>query len=116
MEHIEAVVVLGSDDDELHTSSFGQCNNSVRIEPCWIEICSESRIFVERNWRVRHDLLAVSVVDLLAVPYATQRGVEAEVNEHAELPVLPLLDGRLQQAGGQEWSRLIERGGVGMLL
>ena len=60
-----------------------------------------------------HDLLAVPVGDLLALPHTAQHGVEPEVNEHAELVILPLLD-RFSAGSDARWLLwLIQRLSVG---
>lgn len=88
-EHVEAVVVLGGDDDVLHAGSFGESDDGVGVKLGGVEAGCELGVLVARDVRVGHDLLAIALGDGLALPDATEFGVETEVDEHAEAAGLP---------------------------
>lgn len=83
VKHVEAVVVLGRYHDEPHARGFGQGNDGVGIEVRRIELTGESAVLVQRNGRIGHDLLAVTVIDLLALPNAAESRIQAEVDEQS---------------------------------
>jgi len=109
VEHVEAIVMLGGDGDEFHAGALGKSNDCVRVKVNRIKLGGRRSILVERDGTVRHDLLAVSVVDLFALVHPAKLGVETEVDEHTELTILPLLDGRGGWPRPGKWLRLIKR-------
>src|SRR5713226_3908233 len=91
VKHVEAIVMLGGDDYKLHASRLGQRNDGIWIKFRRIECVCKRSVLIERDGCIGHDLFAVAVVDDLALPHATKFRVEAEVNEHSELAIAPLL-------------------------
>jgi hypothetical protein len=90
VEHGEAVVVFGGDDDVLHAGGFGQGDDVVRAEASGVEVFREGFVVGDGDGEVVHDPLA-DVGGALAVPLAGGDGVEAPVDEHAEAGFAPPL-------------------------
>ena len=90
VEHGEAVVVLGGDDDVLHAGGFGEGDDVVRGEAGGVEVFGEGFVVGDGDGEVVHDPLA-DVGGALAVPLAGGDGVEAPVDEHAEAGFAPPL-------------------------
>ena len=90
VEHGEAVVVLGGDDDVLHAGGFGEGDDVVGAEAGGVELWGEGFVVGDGDGGVVHDPLA-DAGDLLAVPGAGGDGVEAPVDEHAEAGFAPPL-------------------------
>ena len=88
VEHGEAVVVLGGDDDVLHAGGLGQRHHIMRIEAGGLNLRRQSLVVGDRDRAVVHDPFA-DARNLLAVPRAGGNGVEAPVDEHAEAGVAP---------------------------
>ena len=110
IEHGEAVVVLGGDDDVLHAGGLGQRDDVVRGEAGGVELRCERLVIRDGDGAVVHDPLA-DAGDLLAVPRAGGHGVESPVDEHAETRVAPprhagvFLRGRLGVLDGGDGMR-----------
>src|SRR5579871_6123455 len=90
VEHGEAVVVLGGDDDVLHAGSFGEGDDVVGAEAGGVELGGEGLVVGDGDGEVVHDPLA-DVGGALAVPLACGDGVEAPMDEHAEASFAPPL-------------------------
>jgi len=88
VEHREAIVVLGCDDDVLHPRSFGQGNDVMSVEACWIEFAREGLVIGNGNGTPIHDPFA-DAGHLFAIPCACGNRVETPVNEHAKSRVAP---------------------------
>ena len=88
VEHGEAVVMLGGDDDVLHPGRFGESDDIVRAEGGGIESGGEGFVVGDRDRGVVHDPLA-DAGDLVAVPGPGGDGVEAPMDEHAEAGLAP---------------------------
>ena len=58
IEHGEAVVMLGGDDDVLHAGGFGQGDDVVRAEAGGVELACEGLVVGDRDGGVVHDPLA----------------------------------------------------------
>src|SRR6185437_7962306 len=89
MEHRETVVVLGGEHDELHARGLGQRHDGIGIELLRIEALGQYLVLGYGHRREGLDLLAVTLRDALAVPYAAQLRVQAEVDKQAKLARLP---------------------------
>ena len=84
VEHGEAVVVLGGDDDVLHAGGcWRESDDVVRAEAGGVELGSEGLVVGYGDRGVVHDPLA-DAGDLFAVPGSGGDGVETPVDEHAE--------------------------------
>ncbi len=90
VEHGEAVVVLGGDDDVLHASGFREGDDIVCAEAGGIELGRECFVVGDGDGEVVHDPFA-DVGGALAVPFACRDGVETPVDEHAEACLAPPL-------------------------
>ncbi len=99
VEHGEAVVVLGGDDDVLHAGGFGEGDDVVGGEAGGIEVFGEGFVVGDGDGEVVHDPLA-DVVGALAVPLAGGDGVEAPVDEHAEAGFAPPCHAGVALGGG----------------
>ena len=111
VEHGEAVVVLGGDDDVLHAGGFGEGDDVVGAEGGWIELGSEGFVVGYGDGGGVHDPFT-DAGDLLAVPRAGGDGVEAPVDEHAEAGLAPPLHASIALG----WSLGVLDGGDGMFL
>lgn len=117
VEHGEAIVVLGGDDDVLHAGALGERHDVVRGEAGGIELLCEALVVGDGNGEVVHDPFA-DVSGALAVPLSGGDGVEAPVDEHAESGIAPpghaciALSGRLGVLNGG--NRVIGGSGVGL--
>src|SRR6185312_15056772 len=89
MEHRETVVVLCGEHDELHARGLGQRHDGIGIELLRIEALGQYLVLGYGHRREGLDLLAVTLRDALAVPYAAQLRVQAEVDKQAKLARLP---------------------------
>ena len=108
--HGEAVVVLGGDEQHLHAAVLGLLTPRGRVEVGGLEGLGGGQVLVARDALQRDtgvpgllvaprlDLLGVAHFLLLALVPACVGGVDAPVDEHGVLHVLPLRDLRL--AGG----------------
>ncbi len=92
-EHIEAIVVFGGKDDELHARIFSQANDAFGIPLRGIELAGQCSVSAFGNMGVGLNLFAVVAGVLLTVPNAAECGEQTEVNEHAVFAALPLVDG-----------------------
>jgi hypothetical protein len=99
VEHGEAVVVLGGDDDVLHAGGFGEGDDVVGAEGGGVEFGREGFVVGDGDGGVVHDPLA-DAGDLLAVPGAGGDGVEAPVDEHAEACFAPPVHAGVELGGG----------------
>ena len=99
VEHGEAVVVLGGDDDVLHACGFCEGDDVVGAEAGGIELGGEGFVVGDGDGEVVHDPLA-DVGGALAVPLAGGDGVEAPVDEHAEAGFAPPLHAGVALGGG----------------
>jgi hypothetical protein len=90
VEHGEAVVVLGGDDDVLHAGGFGEGDDVVRGEAGGVELRGEGFVVGDGDGEVVHDPLT-DVVAALSLPLSGGDGVEAPVDEHSEAGVAPPL-------------------------
>ncbi len=88
VEHGEAVMMLGGDDDVFHPGRLGEGDDVMRIERRGVELRGESLVVLHRNGGVVHDPFA-NARDLLAVPGAGRDGVKTPVDEHAEACISP---------------------------
>ncbi len=115
VEHGEAVVVLGGDDDVLHAGGLGEGDDVVRAEAGGIELRGEGLVVGDGDGEVVHDPFA-DVVGALAVPFAGGDGVEAPVDEHAEAGIAPPCHARVALGGGlgvlDGGNRMIGGGGI----
>ena len=116
VEHGEAVVVFGGDDDVLHAGGFGEGDDVVRAEAGGVELGGEGFVVGDGDGGVVHDPLA-DAGDLLAVPCAGGDGVEAPVDEHAEAGFAPPLHAGVFLGGGfgvlDGGDGVVDGGGVG---
>ena len=99
VEHGEAVVVLGGDDDVLHAGGFGEGDDVVGGEGGGVEAGGEGFVVGDGDGGVVHDPLA-DAGDVLAVPGAGGDGVEAPVDEHAEAGLAPPFHAGVALGGG----------------
>ena len=99
VEHGEAVVVFGGDDDVLHAGGFCEGDDVVRGEAGGIELGGEGFVVGDGDGEVVHDPLA-DVSGALAVPLASGDGVEAPVDEHAEAGFAPPFHAGVALGGG----------------
>ena len=90
VEHGEAVVVLGGDDDILHPRGLGEGHNIPSAEAGGIELGREGLVLRDRDRSVIHNPLA-DAGDLLSAPGARGDGVKAPVDEHTEAGFAPPL-------------------------
>ena len=88
VEHGEAVVMFGGDDDVLHAGGFGEGDDVVCVEAGGVELFGEGLVVGDGDGEVVHDPLA-DVGGALSVPLAGGDGVEAPVDEHAEAGLAP---------------------------
>jgi hypothetical protein len=88
VEHGEAVMMFGGNDDVLHPRRLGESYDVMGIEACGIELRGESLVVGYWNGSVVHDPFANSR-DLLSVPGSCGDGVKTPVDEHAEACVPP---------------------------
>ena len=88
VEDREAVVVLGRDDDVLHTGVLGDADPLLGIEAGRVEAMRVLLVLRDRDVRPRHDPLA-DPGDPLASVRPGRHGVDAPVNEHPEPRLAP---------------------------
>jgi hypothetical protein len=79
-------MVLGADDDPLHARFPGDADDFIGIEFGWVELLGKSHVFVVGDLHLVFDPLA-DAVEGLALPLATEVGVEAHVDEHAVVAI-----------------------------
>src|ERR1700730_9072566 len=85
--------MLGGDHDKLHACLFGQLDHRLRVPLVRIKLAGQLLVILLRDGGVTLDLLAVTLSDALAIPHARRDCIEAPVNKHAELAILPCLNG-----------------------
>ena len=102
MEHGEALVMLGRDDDVFHAGSPGQQHDILRVEPCRIKVLGKGLVLLHADIRHAgiHDPFTDPVIRL-PVPGAAQQGVQAPVDEHAVIAVGEVLRTRGFPFGGR---------------
>ena len=83
-------MVLGGDDDVLHTGGFGEGYDVVGAEGGGVEFWGEGFVVGDGDGGGVHDPLA-DAGDLFAVPSAGGDGVKTPVDEHAEAGLAPPL-------------------------
>ena len=89
VEHRHAVMVHRSNDDIAHASVLRGANPLVGIEGSRIERLHDLfKVGVAFDFCYALDVLGVAL-DLLASPFACQRGVDAPVDEHAKAGLAP---------------------------
>lgn len=116
VEHGEAVVMLGGNDDVLHAGSLGEGNDVMRGEAGGVELLCEAFVVGDGDGEIVHDPLT-DVGGALTVPLACGDGVEAPVDEHAEAGLAPPGHASVALRGGfgvlDCRDRMICGGGVG---
>ena len=110
VEHGEAVVVLGGDDDVLHAGGLGEGDDVVGAEAGGVELRGEGLVVGDGDGGAVHDPFA-DAGNLLAVPGSGGDGVESPVNEHAEAGITPPGHAGVSLSG----SLLVLDGGDGMV-
>ena len=90
VEHGEAVVMLGGDDDIPHAGGFCESDDIVGTEAGGIEVFGEGFVVGDGDGEIVHDPLA-DVGGALTVPLPGRDRVEAPVDEHAEACIAPPL-------------------------
>ncbi len=83
VEHGEAIMMFGGDDDVSHSRRLGQCNDVMGIEARGIKLCREPLVVGHRDGACVHDPFA-NARDPLALPGSCRDGVKTPVDEHAE--------------------------------
>ncbi len=86
--HGETVVMFGGDDQIFHAGGFGEGDDGLGVEFGGVELMGALAIFGDRDVEALHDPFGFGVRrNLLAVPFAGEGGIRAEVDEHAEFIV-----------------------------